>query len=70
LTDASKQPVVRFRPGVQGQKLRDTFKSQATVTIEAGAPNDERLFILLSFGMYMLAGQEVDETAVLLAAIG
>jgi hypothetical protein len=70
LTDASKQPVVRFRPGVQGQKLRDTFKSQATVTIEAGAPSDERLFILLSFGMYMLAGQEVDETAVLLAAIG
>jgi hypothetical protein len=70
LTDASKQPVVSFRPGVRGQKLQETFKTQATVTIEAGAPSDERLFMLLSFGVYMLAGQEVDETAVMLAAIG
>ena len=70
LTNAANRSIIQFRPGVQDQKRRDAFKTQATVTNERDAPSGERLHILLGFGMYMLVGHEDDDTAALAAVMG
>jgi hypothetical protein len=69
LTGAGDRPIIQFRAGVEGQKLGDTFKTQATVAIDPSAPDDKRLPILLSFGMYMLKAHEDDETAAIAVII-
>lgn len=70
--DAAGRPILHFRQGLEDEKLRDAFRTQAAVTIEPGAPEGERLEILLVFGMYLIVGSHDDEaaTAAIIAAIG
>jgi hypothetical protein len=69
LTGAGDRPLIHFRSGLEERKLRDAFKIQAMVTIEEGAPRDDRLFVLLCFGMYMLNMHHEDNAAVIAASV-
>jgi hypothetical protein len=70
-TDDSGRAVIHFSPGItRRKKLRDAFKTQATVAIEKASLDIDHRDILLSFGMYLLTMHEDDNTAVLIAAMG
>ncbi len=71
-TDVAGQPLVTFRSGVPDQKLKDIFRTQATVEIAPAATGDARLPLLVAFGWYLILLQHQDTaaTAGTVAAMG
>ncbi len=67
--DAEAQTLLRFNPGIKDRKFKDIFKNQATADIDPRMQGDEKLPILLGFGLYLLLMHEEDSTAAITAAI-
>jgi len=61
-TDATKQVLVDFKPGLEHEKLSDMFKTQATVIVNPSASVGGRESLLVALGLYLLILQEEDAT--------
>ena len=62
-TDSASRPLVTFRSGVQDQKLKDIFRTQATVEVAPAASADPRLPLLVCLGWYLILLQHQDTAA-------
>jgi hypothetical protein len=70
-TSGGSEPVVGFRPGVEDEKLRDLFKTQATIEIPSASLRHERMPLLVTLGMYLLILHRQDgAAAATIAAVG
>lgn len=58
--DGAGRPRVTFRSGVEGQTLKDIFRTQATVEIDPAASAHLRLSLLVSLGWYLILLQHQD----------
>jgi hypothetical protein len=70
--DGASRPLVTFRSGVEGQSLKDIFRTQATVEIDPAASAHPRLPLLVALGWYLILLQHQDTatTAGTVAAMG